>query len=59
MQNFDDAEKKAPWKIIIVGEKKENMMATGIFSFSHNVLYPSKERFQHLSHIEIVVCKCF
>ena len=31
--------------------EKENMLVTSIFSFSHNVFYPSKSKFQFLNHI--------
>ena len=34
------------------------MLVTRIFSFSHYVFYPNKERKQHLSYIKFV-CKCF
>ena len=34
------------------------MLVNSIFSFSHNVFYPSKIKFQILSHIHFVVCKC-
>ena len=33
------------------------MLVTSIFSFSHNVSYPFKEKLQNLSHNEIVVVK--
>ena len=39
--------------------KKEKMLVTSIFSFSHNVFYPITYKFRHFSHIWIVVCKCF
>ena len=39
--------------------EKEKMLVTSIFSFSHNVFYPSTDEFKPLSHIWIVVCKCF
>ena len=29
------------------------------FSFSHNVFYPTINKFQFLTHFYIVVCKCF
>ena len=35
------------------------MQVTSIFSFSQNVFYPFQNKFQHLSHIYFVVCKCF
>ena len=39
--------------------KKEKMLVTSIFSFSHNVFYLSQSNFQWLIHIYFVVCKCF
>ena len=36
---------------------KEKMLVTSIFSFSHNVSYPSKSKFQFLSHDKINVTK--
>ena len=35
------------------------MLVTRIFSFSHEVLYPSQNKFQFFRHIYFVVCKCF
>ena len=35
------------------------MLVTGIFSFSHNVFYPVKNKFQFDSHIYFVVCNRF
>ena len=35
------------------------MLVTSIFSFSHNVFYPYHYKFQCLTHIYSVVCKCF
>ena len=35
------------------------MLVTSIFSNSHNVVYPIKDRNHHLSFIYSVVCKCF
>ena len=35
------------------------MLVTSIFSFSHNVFYPTQNKFQFFSHIYFVVCKCF
>ena len=35
------------------------MLETSIFSFSKNVFYPFQNKFQCLSHIKLVVCKCF
>ena len=39
--------------------EKEKMMVTSIFSFSHNVFYPSQNKLQFLSHIYFIVCKNF
>ena len=39
--------------------KKEKMLVTSIFSFSHNVFYPIKDRNHYLSFIYSVICKCF
>ena len=39
--------------------EKEKMLVTSIFSFSHNVFYPIKDRNHHLSYIYFIVCKCF
>ena len=39
-------------------EKKE-MLVTSIFTFSHNVFFPIKEKLHLLSNIKIVVCKYF
>ena len=39
--------------------EKEKMLVTIIFSFSHNVFNPFREKFDHLSHTEIVVRKSF
>ena len=38
--------------------EKEKMLVTNIFSFSHNVFYPSQNEFQIVSQIYFVVCKC-
>ena len=35
------------------------MLVTSIFSFSHNVFYPIKDRNYHSCYIYSVVCKCF
>ena len=35
------------------------MTKTSIFSFSQNIFNPVNEEFDHLDHIQIVVCKCF
>ena len=39
--------------------EKEKMLVTSIFSFSHKVFYSSQHKFQFLSQIYFVVCKCF
>ena len=39
--------------------EKEKMLVTSIFSFSHNVFYPSQSKFQSFIYIYFVVCKCF
>ena len=36
-----------------------NPVVTGIFSSSHNVFYPSQNKFQIFCHFYFVVCKCF
>ena len=48
--------KKAIWKHC--GEKRENA-GNQIFSFSHMVFYPIKDRNHHMSCIYFVICKCF
>ena len=35
------------------------MLITSIFSFSHNVFYPSQTKCEFFIHIYCVVCKCF
>ena len=35
------------------------MLMTSIFSFSHNVFCPIKDRNHHFSNIEFIVSKCF
>ena len=37
--------------------EREKMLQTSIFSFSHNVFYPMKDKFYDLSEIEPFVCK--
>ena len=37
----------------------EKMLVTSIFFFSHYDFYRIKNKFHHLSHIQIVICKCF
>ena len=39
--------------------EKEKMLVTSIFSFSHNLFYPTKDRNRHFSNTAFVVCKCF
>ena len=39
--------------------EKEKMLVTSIFSFTHNIFYPLKNKFQFWSHIYFVVCKFF
>ena len=39
--------------------EKEKMLVSSIFSFSHNVFYPSQNIFQNFNHISIFVCKRF
>ena len=48
---FIDLEKEAFWS--------QNIAVTSIFSFSHNILFSSQNKFQFLSHIYFVFCKCF
>ena len=48
---FNDSEQKSCCK---QSGKRRN---AGIFSFSHNVYHPIKERNQHLIKIEFFVCK--
>ena len=38
--------------------EKEKLLATDIFSFSHNVFYPIKNKNYKISNIWIIVCKC-
>ena len=35
--------------------KKEKMLVTSIFSFSHNIFYPIKDRNQHFWYIHFVL----
>ena len=46
---FNDFKKEAVWKHM----KKKIMLVTSIFSFSHNVFYPSQYKFQFFSQIII------
>ena len=39
--------------------RKEKMLVTSIFSFSHNVFNPIKVQNHHFKHLNFVVCKCF
>ena len=39
--------------------EKEKMLVTRIFSYSHNVFYPIKDKNLHFSNFQFVVCKCF
>ena len=55
-KTFNDPEKEAFLKTLW---EKEKMLVTSIFSFSHNVFYPSQKEFLYLSYIYCVVCKCF
>ena len=48
--------RKGPFENI---EGKEKMLVTSIFSYSHNVFYPSKNIFQLSNHIYFIICKCF
>ena len=38
--------------------EKEKILITSIFSFSHNVFYPSKHKFQLFCHNCFVIYKC-
>ena len=50
-----DPEWEGFWKIV----RKEKMLVTSIFSFSHNVFYPSRNKFWFFIQIYFVVYKCF
>ena len=39
--------------------EKEEMLVTSIFSFSHNVFYPSQNKFQFFSHIYLSSANAF
>ena len=39
--------------------EKEKMLVTSIFSFTHNVFYPSQNKFQFFIYIYFVICKSF
>ena len=55
---FDVSEKEAFSKHC-ERKRKEKMLVTNIFSFSHNVFYSIKDRNYDLCYIHFVVCKCF
>ena len=48
---------KWPWERVLLKLlwEKEKVLVTSIFSFSHNVFYPIKDKFHHLSHMWICV----
>ena len=48
---FIDLEKEAFWF--------QNIAVTSILSFSHNIFFSSQNKFQFLSRIYFVFCKCF
>ena len=48
IMTFETLEKKIPLKTL---RKKEKMLVTSIFSFSHNVFYIMKDKFKVLSKI--------
>ena len=48
MMIFDTLDEKSLLKTLW---KKEKMLLSSIFSFFHNVFYPTKEKFNLLSHI--------
>ena len=52
---FNDPQERGLLKTLL---KKEKMLVTSIFSFSHNVFYPIKDRNLHLSYNYFVICKC-
>ena len=54
--DFEDLWKRNHLKTVW---EKEKMLVTSIFSFSQNVFYPFKLKFQFLSHIYCVICNCF
>ena len=39
--------------------EKDKMLVNSIFSFSHNVFYPSQNTFQSFSHVYFIICTCF
>ena len=48
---------KWPWERVLLKIlwEKDKVLVTSIFSFSHNVFYPIKDKFYHLSHMWICV----
>ena len=56
ISTFNNHETKVFWKHC---EKKEKMLVTSIFSFLHNVFYPSQVKFYFFSHIYFIRGKCF
>ena len=46
-------------RVLKTSEEKEKMLVTNIFSYSHFVFNPIKEKFYNMSRIQIVVCNCF
>ena len=56
MTPFDTSGKKRLFKTLW---EKEKMLVTSIFSFSHHVFYPIKDRNHHICYIYFVVCKYF
>ena len=52
---FNDPQERGLLKTLL---KKEKMLITSIFSFSHNVFYPIKDRNLHFSYNYFVICKC-
>ena len=53
---FNDLEKEAFWKH---SGEKEKMLVSSIFSFSHNVFNPLRDKNHHFKYFDFVVCKCF
>ena len=53
---FNNPKKEAFWKQLW---KKEKMLVTSIFSFLHNIFYPSWTKYEILSYNYIVICKYF
>ena len=46
-------------KLLKKSWEKEKVLENSIFSFSHNVFYPSQMKFQFFSHICFVICNAF